>query len=472
MANDYEQKTTDVVLINAQSRVIIIVMGNNTEGRILTVNDLLGKPLSIPSYQRPYKWGITHVNQLIDDILLFKDKSAYRLGTVVLHPSDGILEIVDGQQRIITLTLILLALKLEDQGQLCLCQLEFKNPISKVNIKNNYIEIEKRIGDFDEQSKKFLLDKCEVAMFVLSDLSECFQFFDSQNARGKDLVPHDLLKAYHLREMKNASSEHKVKIVEEWEKASSQGNLEDLLGNYLYRIKQWIKGYSAGYFTKNDINVFKGINLEDNYKYPFKKLPSIALEFIERHNKKFEKIRYKNIAYPFQISQTIINGEYFFKNVSYYNNLLDTYIEGISWYEKEKLDANAKNILEKINTYAGKHRTGDRYVRNLFDCALLFYIDKFGFFDISKVIEKIFLWAYSLRLQYHAVYRVSMDKYARGINDRVQNKSIFRCIDDAVSHHEVYKMHVNKVESISSTKTEDIEKLFKSLCGETEDVSE
>jgi hypothetical protein len=30
--------------------------------------------------------------------------------------------------------------------------------------------------------------------FALTDVSEAFQFFDSQNARGRDLESHDLLK--------------------------------------------------------------------------------------------------------------------------------------------------------------------------------------------------------------------------------------------------------------------------------------
>lgn len=49
------------------------------------------------------------------------------------------------------------------------------------------------------------------------DISEAFQFFDSQNARGKALYPHDLLKAYHLREMAGVSEE-------ETEKLSKDGN--------------------------------------------------------------------------------------------------------------------------------------------------------------------------------------------------------------------------------------------------------
>ena len=63
--------------------------------------------LKIPEYQRPYKWTIKNVNQLIDDIFLFKDNKSYRFGTIVLHKENKdnreILNIVDGQQRTITL---------------------------------------------------------------------------------------------------------------------------------------------------------------------------------------------------------------------------------------------------------------------------------------------------------------------------------------------------------------------------------
>ena len=45
--------------------------------QIIKIKDLFVKEnLIIPEYQRPYKWTLKNVNQLIDDILRFKDKSA------------------------------------------------------------------------------------------------------------------------------------------------------------------------------------------------------------------------------------------------------------------------------------------------------------------------------------------------------------------------------------------------------------
>ena len=77
---------------------------------IIKLGDVYRLNLKIPEYQRPYKWTEKNVNNLIDDIISNKDKSEYRLGTLVLHLFDQNLDIVDGQQRIVTLMLILYAL--------------------------------------------------------------------------------------------------------------------------------------------------------------------------------------------------------------------------------------------------------------------------------------------------------------------------------------------------------------------------
>ncbi|MFY9418268.1 MAG: DUF262 domain-containing protein, partial [Bacteroidales bacterium] len=78
-----------------------------------------------------------------------------------------------------------------------LLNLSFANNISKANIQKNFKQIERRIADFDEKTICFFLEKCTLVEVVLNDISEAFQFFDSQNSRGKDLEPHDLLKAFH-----------------------------------------------------------------------------------------------------------------------------------------------------------------------------------------------------------------------------------------------------------------------------------
>ncbi|WLI05869.1 DUF1524 domain-containing protein [Pseudomonas sp. FP597] len=69
---------------------------------------------------------------------------------------------------------------------------------------------------------------------ALNDISEAFQFFESQKARGRDLEPHDLLKAYHIREFSQRDEQLKAATVARWE-SSDTNVLVALFSQYLYR---------------------------------------------------------------------------------------------------------------------------------------------------------------------------------------------------------------------------------------------
>ena len=72
---------------------------------------------SIPPYQRPYAWELPQVTALLDDLMeSMKAESGtqdlYFLGSVVLvkKPNSTKARVVDGQQRLTTLTILLLSL--------------------------------------------------------------------------------------------------------------------------------------------------------------------------------------------------------------------------------------------------------------------------------------------------------------------------------------------------------------------------
>lgn len=409
------------------------------EKDIISINDLLKmNKLQIPNYQRPYKWKIKNVNQLIDDILFHKDKQGYCLGTLVLHNDKENLNIVDGQQRVITI--FLLAYCLSNRNKLNIkidfSKFSFDNKISQNNIKVNYSIIDKRIEEFDNFIIEFFLNKCELVKVIIDDVQEAFQFFDSQNARGKDLEPHDLLKAFHLREMSKSTEDDKIKVVEEWENLESK-ELTNLFANYLFKIRNWSKGNSAYYFTKNDIDIFKGVNIETQ-NYPFMKQLQINNYYVDKQNEA-ERVNNYHFDYPFQIDQIVINGKRFFEMVIYYNNLVKD-INKLK--ETFKKDAYEYDILNTLDTYKGHNRSGDRYVRNMFNCALVYYIDKFAKIDLDRAIKKLFIWAYNLRFKLYSVKLVSVDNYAS------DEKSIFRKIYYAVNHNEILLLNINSVKEI------------------------
>jgi len=411
--------------------------------------------LTIPDYQRPYKWSIKNVNQLIDDILVHRDKSAYRIGTLVLHQetdetnNEEKLNIVDGQQRSITILLIAMALQnhLGDpvSGELrkhhfelpkteLLEKLKFSHPISQKNIHQNYREIRRRIIDFDLVAIRFFFEKCEIVKVVLDDVSEAFQFFDSQNARGRDLEPHDLLKAFHLRELPdNISEQEKITLINQWEQLKTE-ELKVLFAQLLFRVRHWSKGYSARYFTKDDVDVFKGISPESETPFPYAEMYKISHFFVEDYNSNYHrKIDKQKVEYPFQLNQVIINGKRFFEFVTHYWNVKE------EMYLCLKLDDKAKEIIEVLDNYPQRSRTGDKYIRNLFDCALLFYWDKFGNKEIGRVAEKLFVWAYKRRLMQHSVQLASVDNYA------LEHPFVFNVIHQALKPKEVLNLPITTI---------------------------
>jgi len=445
---------------------------------IISVYDLLMDPaLEIPQYQRPYKWTGKHINQLFSDISIHKDKSAYRLGTIVFHREGEKNNIVDGQQRTISLLLAARALiqrnkekKLERKDlQECLLKLEqvmvnpsFTSEISQRNIHSNYLEVARIVSraDFTEAHIDFFLNKCQVVAVALTDVSEAFQFFDSQNARGRDLEPHDLLKAYHLREFSPRDEPLKVATVARWENSDTQ-ELATLFSQYLYRIRNWSKGVSARYFSKDDSDLFKGVNIDTVASYPYVEQLRIAHHFVDHYNGQYERqIDSREMGFPFHLDQIIINGRRFFELISHYQSKVAR-ISAESWnghelVGAEGLDGFAQDIMETINSYPARTRTGDCYVRAMFDCLLIYYIDKFGHAELSRAIEKIFIWAYSLRLQMQVVQLASMDNYVLANN-------LFRLIKDATRPADFINHPLKSLTGTSSTKTGAIEALFKAM---------
>lgn len=76
---------------------------------------------TIPGYQRPYAWGEEQAEELLGDLVsalgdapvLLSDAAPYFLGSIVLIKTEASPEatVVDGQQRLTTLTLLLSAIR-------------------------------------------------------------------------------------------------------------------------------------------------------------------------------------------------------------------------------------------------------------------------------------------------------------------------------------------------------------------------
>jgi uncharacterized protein with ParB-like and HNH nuclease domain len=237
---------------------------------ILTEN----KKYIVPSYQRPYSWDKSNTEQLIEDIYnsFCQENEEYFIGTLIcIHRGEYTYEIVDGQQRLTTLSLIFAKMKdlihdnkraKENLQKRVLPIDDFSDkpqePRLKVRSKEydiyyNYIlqgdreflpEVptftQKLFVDNFKAIEEFLLSKtedeatlCNLARYILErvyvvfvqtdNFTSSFRLFNVLNTRGMALAASDLIKN-SLFEMAEDSGEGHEKVEEYWDR------IEDIIG--------------------------------------------------------------------------------------------------------------------------------------------------------------------------------------------------------------------------------------------------
>ena len=400
---------------------INLVEAENDNLRIVTVDELLKVNLKIPEYQRPYRWSTESAVTLVNDCYAaFVNKvSEYRIGSVILHRELGEnneikFNIVDGQQRLTTISIMFFVFDelLKNGGYADKSKLldEEYNELSCNAIVNNLDIIRRKIKEIDKHQLKgyvnFLLNKCTLVKIITESEQEAFQFFDSQNSRGKELAPHDLLKSYHLREMTDEPEGTKVEIINAWEN-TEQEKLKNLFSDNLYPLVRWYKQKDGLNYSTKDIKTFKGIKKNNNYNFSI--YNRAANLYIERFNAEgmYELTSGKSIN-KFQLTQPIIAGKRFFEYSLHYVELYKQIDKLVSFKFNE----------DKIV----KSGSGDSYVYNLFINALMFYVDRFDEEALNDTrLNFMYKWAFSLRVCMKAVYRESVNRYAQGLSDRVNH---------------------------------------------------
>lgn len=394
-----------------------------SEARVLSIDQLLGRELQIPPYQRPYKWTKKNITDLLLDIETSIREAKkypnfkYRVGTVILYreskaepcerENDTKYAVVDGQQRL--LSFLLLKRCLDPNFTCKLLSAKFSDKVTQKNLHKNYKAIREWFAfasagmreDFKHAMKKHL----EVVVITVDEISEAFQLFDSQNSRGRALYPHDLLKAYHLRVMSGKKGEERA--VEEWE-AKDPKAIAELFRDYLFPIWHWARRRKCGGFTAADIDLYKGVEPDSEYAYAY---------------------RVRRTGARYQITEPFPAGRDFFKMVHHYMQMLKDLKQEIAVNPalqkvKEILIASSgrdkKNTLitsaEELDEALDRQPVGFRHACRLFFCALLCYYDRFGVLD-ARAVKRLFTWAMMLRVNMQHLGFASINKYAIGERD-------------------------------------------------------
>ncbi|MET4293640.1 hypothetical protein ABIB06_004708 [Bradyrhizobium sp. LB8.2] len=222
----------------------------------------------IPSYQRPYAWEEQQAQELLTDFIEAMDNGddVYFLGSIVLikEPHKPLSRVVDGQQRLTTLTIILSILRdlttdqevrgtrrvyvyqkanpdsgaaerfrlLLRQRDRAFFQKYIQNPDatnslpdpdllegSQQNIARNAIHLRSELSKLDEDRRNkliaYLIQRCYLVVVAVPTPEAARRIFTVLNARGLDLTATDILKANLLE---RAGSNEKD-LAERWETA-------------------------------------------------------------------------------------------------------------------------------------------------------------------------------------------------------------------------------------------------------------
>lgn len=227
--------------------------------KTMSLKELFNVKLTIPDYQRIYCWNDNNIKTLWRNLKEMPVGLDYHLGAIILHCQDGRCDIIDGQQRLVTLTIMLRALGYD--GNMPLMRQRFKSVEACENIANaKYVIQEIRGWNIEENDTMLnnILSHLTFSVLLLesSNIDLAYTFFSNQNSRGVRLSDYDILKAHHLRFLINneSQSEH---LARRWNAISQERDtdnepyLQKTLGLYLFRIRKWMRKHSCDFTNSN-----------------------------------------------------------------------------------------------------------------------------------------------------------------------------------------------------------------------------
>jgi len=232
---------------------------------------------NIPLYQRSYRWEVEHAEDLLDDLVTamgeeekLDDLDPYFLGSIVLvkkkHEPEA--EVLDGQQRLTTLTILVAALRqvcedsfaadltpfLYEKGSLVtktanryrltlrprdqeffetyvlkeggIGELAKSMPKTETqrNIRANGLLFQKRLEGLTEELRRrlcqFAMASCYLVVVSTPDFASAYRVFAVLNDRGLDLSYTDILKADVVGAIDEAGEQEEY--AKKWEEVEEQ----------------------------------------------------------------------------------------------------------------------------------------------------------------------------------------------------------------------------------------------------------
>lgn len=313
---------------------------------------LFCRPLAIPNYQRCFCWRKRDVLALLES-LRFAARDAnnvdvresnvdVHLGTLILKRNTDCFDIVDGQQRLLTLTLLLNTL---GYAHLPLLESSLAGKSTNANSARKHLwwantTIKEWLNSWKAKPVAGdIVARARFCVVVLPQDSEdlAYSFFDAVNSAGKRLSDYDLLKAHHLRFV----GEEKVAetMAERWDKTEAK-ELDNVLHQTLYRLRVWSRHGNPLVDAQNGHQLFRHYSATAS---------------------KFEGLFYPPLSLTY--NSTIRGGATFFHYAEQYHLLL---------CDLTKTTEAAVSLREKLSGHSGN------VLRDSIAALLFLYYCRFG----------------------------------------------------------------------------------------------
>ncbi len=321
-------------------------------GNEYTINKVFSDDFAfeIPHYQRPYRWTTEQAGELLEDLLgalrsqpntSVDDVAPYFLGCVVLIKQENVPDskVVDGQQRLTTLTILLSALRetvadvelsndlthflyakgnkalgtnnryrllIRDrdrdffqthvQSSGGLTNLQKLDPtriesISQENIRHNGLFLLEKLKSLDDLTRQrlatFMLNRCVLVVVSSPNIDSAYRIFSVLNNRGLDLSHADILKAEIIGDLPAALTEPYSKKWEDVENEIGVDAFKELFNHIrmIYR-KQKLRESVLKEFKEYVVPIHKPKELIDGVIIP------LADAFLEITSARFESMKH------------------------------------------------------------------------------------------------------------------------------------------------------------------------------------
>lgn len=300
----------------------------------------------------------------------------YCIGSIILQKNSDTYDIIDGQQRLVTLSLLLLQLGLDEK--VSLLDEQFENTEAQNFIRYNKFLISNFCSRNRFENKDNLLNLISLNTLILKDgsLDLAYTFFSNENSHGMPLSDYDLLKAHHLRYV--VYEEQQMHLANRWDKLilsdkpknSDYKSYEQALSIYIFRLRKWLN--------------FEWWNEDEKYKVKNEFEASPIVEAIPPFCERFSYY------------EPIQGGTHFFE-------FTDKAIEKLKYF----MDTEEYEMIQKLNVESFT------LLRNVIEALLYAYFYKFGESYLTEALLLITRYVSQVRYENRRIYLSSIFEHVR-----------------------------------------------------------